>query len=185
MHRMLAMGTAVGAAFGCGKETTKAVDGPSRGCGSHDAQTQSQPDANASTGGSGASGSSGGYAVVDPMPPPARCPGVAATLKPVAKFEKGEAGALELAITIPAPTGRDDFKYVNDAPPYVYGCTVVSHAVTKKGAVVRVRPTAGLKNVSVSVKTMCNQGPGTMMASVQWTEAPTVATKPLVTLNEY
>jgi hypothetical protein len=174
MQRMLAMGTAVGAVFACGKETK--TDGTeSRGCG----KTKGV-DPNASSG-----GGSSGYAVVDPMPTPAHCPGTAAKITPVVSFESGDGGALDIVLVLSMPADMVDFKYVNDAPAYVYGGKVVSHEVTAKGVKTRIAVEATATNASLSVKTTCNAGPGTIMANIAWAGAPKKGLVPVVSLNEY
>src|SRR5436190_21723735 len=75
MQRLLATAAAVGVAtVSCGKE--KAATDPSgehKGCGKKGSSSGDQT-------------SSSGYAVVDPMPPPALCPDVAPTVKATATF---------------------------------------------------------------------------------------------------
>jgi hypothetical protein len=174
---MVALGSAAGIVYGVGTSESAASDGSESGGGGGCGKTTKGP----SSSGCGNSG----YAVVDPMPPPAHCPGIAQTLAPTAAFEAGDAGALVLAMRLPLPKDRADFKYVDDAPAYVYGCKVVSHAVEAEGTTTRVTVDPGVTSVSVSVKTTCNQGPGTIMANVSWTGAPKPGDHPNVSLNEY
>ncbi len=172
MERLLAVGAAVGVTVGCGKEN---ANGASRGCGKKD------PNASSREG-------SSGYEVVDAMPPPAHCPGMAAHIAATATIEKGERwGDISLVVTLPPPdTKEDELTYVADAPVVVYGGTLLVSATSKDGGITaRVGFDPGVTHVTVSVKTMCKRGPGTIMASVSWTGEANPGTKPAVTLSEY
>lgn len=181
MQRMLTMGTAVTAAFACGK--THGTE-QARGCGK---AGPSLPDANLST----TSGSSG-YAVVDPVPPPAHCPGSAASIVAKAslvKARKNDAGAaLAVVLVLEPPTspGQPDFHFVNDAPAYVYGGTVVSHMVVRDGkatTIVAIPP--GTTNATISVKATCSMGPTTIMAGLTIPPNAKAGDTVAVSVNEY
>lgn len=174
MQRLLAAAAAVGvASFACGKE--KAPNDPStepNGCGKKSKPIQ---DPNTSSGGSS------GYAVVDPMPPPAHCPDVAPNVKATATFEQGDGGKLVLKVHFPMPIGRSDWSYVKDSPPMTYTGALVASEVKADGVHVVVTPDLTGRNANVSVKGNCDKGPGTLSAMISWTGDP----KPGMTANIY
>ncbi len=177
MQRLLATAAAVGVAtVSCGKEKT-ATDpsGERQGCGKKPGSSGDP---------SSSSGQSSGYAVVDPMPPPAHCPDVAPTVKATATWIQGDGGALLLDVFFPNPP-RADYKYVKDAQPTVYTGTMTSHTVKDDGVHVFVTPDPTAKNTSVSVKGTCDKGPGTLTANVSWAEAPKVGGVTVVYVSEY
>lgn len=175
LQRMATLGTAVTATFACGK--TSGTE-ESHGCGKN--PLASQPDANATMTSSGSSG----YAVVDPVPTPAFCPGVAAATKATAKLEKAAGGTRVVTVTLDAPVTVPGFKFVNDAPANAYAATVASQQITDTKAVTKLSFPAETTNVAFSVKTMCNQGPGTLHAAVTIEKGPKGETA-VVVLNEY
>lgn len=158
MHRMLATAAALGIALGCGKTTgPKAAPGDKRGCGGDKAGGGGE------LGGSSGDMSSSGYAVVDPMPPPAHCPGIADAIAATATRE-GDV----VVVRFPLPSNRADYKYMTDSPAYAYDATVVSSAVKDGAIVVTLRPESGVRRFGVSVKGFCDAGPSTISADVSW-----------------
>lgn len=163
MQRLLAtaaaLGVTTGAAaleIGCGK-TTK-VPGE-EGDGKDGKTTPPKPTDTANT---------SGYAVVDPMPPPAHCAGVAKLVRATAKFAKQANGDIHLEVRFPNPVGRDDFKY-NGKAATSYGGAVVSSAQKPDAVTVIIKPDANATNATITVKGNCNAGPSSVMAQVTWT----------------
>ena len=81
MQRLLATAAAVGVAS-AGVGTVAATGAATAGCG----KSTKVPDGKTDGGAVENNGNTSGYAVVDPMPPPAHCPGVARTVAASAKF---------------------------------------------------------------------------------------------------
>jgi len=183
MQRMLATATAVAVAgtgsISCGKEV-KNGGSEKQGCGSK---------IKGSTSSSSGESSSSGYAVVDPMPTPAFCPGISKIITPSARLSE-EGGVLRLTLTLSKPTARDDWKYVSDAPVTIMNGTMEKTVVLPDGTitvVAKVDPSlvdSGSVSMNIAVKGTCNQGPTTISASVSWSGKAKTAT-PLVYLNEF
>lgn len=174
MQRLLAAATATTAATGaasisCGKTTIDATDANhQRGCGKA----------------RGGDMGSSGYAVVDPVPPPAHCPEIGPLIKAQAVFVENE-GVLQLVVTLSMPPDRPDFKYVADAPVVVYGGTLVKSEVKGDGVTATLTVPSTATSVSVSAKGVCNQGPSTLSASVNWNGVPKLGTTLLPYVNQY
>ncbi len=148
----VAVAAAGAAAAGCGK-STKVPDATGGG-------TTTTPENN---------GNTSGYAVVDPMPPPAHCAGVAKTVAASAKFVKGDPAGAFLMVRFPTPKGRDDYKYLEKAVSVSYGGSVLKTDVKPDAITVTVKPDAGVESVTVTVKGHCDAGPSNIMARVTWT----------------
>ncbi len=114
--------------------------------------------------------SSGGYGVVDPMPPPARCSGIAATIKGTATKK---AQAVEITLSKP---GRADAQYDESTAPRVDG-GAVSSVTHKDGALTMVvsrSPDAGSPPpgapaeppLYVTVAVQCSAGPAHLRVEV-------------------
>ena len=117
----------------------------------------------AGAGGAGASGASsssgGGYGVVDPLPPPARCEGVAATSPATAVWKDAMDGSgLIIELQLPKP-GRTDASYEEQTPPLLSGATLVSSTNTAGALTLELAPAAGAL-VDVNLGVTCAAGPG-------------------------
>jgi len=175
MQRLVATAAALGATtglaavdLGCGKTTKVPGDNEPDGKGG----TPKPPD----------TGNTSGYAVVDPMPPPAHCAGVAQLVRATAKFVK--AGTeVQLEVRFPNPVGRDDFKYSGTAATS-YGGKVVTTAQKPDAVTVTIKPDATATNATITVKGNCNAGPSSVMANVTWTGPITEKTSATITLND-
>lgn len=106
---------------------------------------------------------SSGYGVVDPMPPPAVCPGADATIKGTAMFEAHGAGEVLIAVQLQAAT-LEQFSYVDDEP-LATGGTVVTHGRIGSSYEARIRvdsattPTPeGLRTATLEVPFSCKNG---------------------------
>lgn len=178
MQRMLTMGAAVGLAFGCGKTTKPAeAGGESRGCGKGSATNDDAGANNVTT--------STGYAVVDPVPTPAYCPNLAQKIHATALAVESDAGDLLVDVYFPLVGDRPDVKYVADATPVAYAATVVQTWHQKGGVTVRVKPQGDTQNASVSVKIMCDHGPGTISANLSMPKRPKPGQGVAVYVSEY
>ena len=126
---------------------------------------------------------SGGYAVVDPMPSPARCLGVAYSIKATAVLSKG---VITLDMSDPATTGAafqtTDAGLVDLS---IGNGTLVSQTRTASGLRVLVTPSPGVGAVTVNVSVSCAAGPGTVVANVMWGTNPDGGTDVTVNLSEY
>jgi hypothetical protein len=95
-----------------------------------------------------------GYAVVDPMPPPARCAGMASGIKVTTKWKN--ATTLELTLGTPTMSGS---RYDLVEAPQVYGATLKKKTVTAKQVTLVLDLPAGTQGVSASVAATCSAGP--------------------------
>ncbi len=110
-----------------------------------------------------------GYAVVDPMPSPARCYGAAASLAGKAQWKQDATGMyVELTITIAPSSGVASTVTSFDKATNVMGANTISSDVRPTGIVVRARPLAGNTFMSASVGVQCGGGslPGAVVASL-------------------
>lgn len=182
MQRLLATAAAMGVASGAiGTAGVAAAGAAATGCG----KSTKVPDANGGTTTPENNGNTSGYAVVDPMPPPAHCPGVAQTVAASAKFVAGDAGGGPLLVVrFPNPKGRDDYKYLKDAVSVSYGGTVVKKEVTPDAVTVTVKPEPTAQNATVTVKGHCDAGPSNIMAQVTWTGPMKEGTVATINLND-
>jgi hypothetical protein len=175
MQRLIATAAALG--------VTTGASALELGCG----KTTKVPGESDDAGGTGAkppdTGNTSGYAVVDPMPPPAHCAGVAKLVRASAKFVKQANGELYLEVRFPNPVGRDDFKY-NNKVATSYGGTVSSTAQKPDAVFVVVKPDANATNATITVKGNCNAGPSSVMAHVTWTGPITEKTAPTISLDD-
>ena len=105
-----------------------------------------------------------GYLVVDMLPAPARCAGLANASSSTAAFaSQGGQLVLELIVRLP---GTGGFKLVG-APSAMGGATVVSHVYSNNGmqALVRLRVPTSATSASVSLPVSCGSaGTGTLYA---------------------
>jgi len=191
MQRLLAAATAVTVAssVSCGKERSKGAE--SKGCGSPGDKTKDTPDGGTTS--SDLPDADLGYAVVDPMPTPAYCPGVGKLISAKAKMVD-EGGILHVVVTFSTIKSRPDFKYVNDSNATAWNGTALSTKHGPDGTVVKVRldPTtadagSNRPDLRVSVHSTCNAGPQQISGVITWPKgAPvTASTTPLVVVEEY
>jgi hypothetical protein len=103
-----------------------------------------------------------GYAVVDPVPPPAACPGLASEIHTSARWKKTAGGTVAVEVVLPASSGADHVTYGGAADISVYGGTLASVPAPGTSQTFLVEPNAGLGAVSVSVSLKCNARPATL-----------------------
>jgi hypothetical protein len=133
---------------------------------------------------SGENGTTGGYAVVDPMPPPAQCLGVAATINASAKWKAKDDGAgFVIEITFGKP-GRADANYTPGDPGQTYSGKIISNTLTDGSATVVLEPTAGATFANVSIAATCTQGNGHVSAELNLSSPPSAGAAIPLTLSD-
>jgi hypothetical protein len=112
-----------------------------------------------------------GYLVVDMLPAPARCMGLANSSTSTGSFTFVQGGQLVLEVIVRLPSAGG-FKLIGT--PTAVGGAVVSQAYSNNStqAVVRVRTPATSRSVGVSLPVSCgNAGNGTLYANATFTAA--------------
>ena len=184
MQRLLATAAAVGVAS-AGVGAVAATGAAAAGCGKSTKVPDGKSDGSAAVDNNG---NTSGYAVVDPMPPPAHCPGVAKAVAASAKFVAGDAGSAVLVVRFPNPKGRDDYTYLKDAVSVAYGGAVLKTEVKPDAVTVTVKPdatsTTSAATVTVTVKGHCDAGPSSIMARVSWTGLAKEGTAAILNLDD-
>lgn len=97
-----------------------------------------------------------GYGVVDPMPPPAKCSGAAASIKAVGTWKTDKSGPY-VEVKLPKPT-MPDAKYDRKTPPYASGGKVGGITFVGDDMIVHVVPDAGSPTVWVYTSVTCTAG---------------------------
>lgn len=111
-----------------------------------------------------------GYGVVDPMPPPASCTGLAQTIAAGAVWKKDKSDmVLELKLGRP---GRADGQYVTTEKPSVYGAKLLSSKVSVDTVSLRLLPDANARSIQVSVAASCSQGPSHVAIFLDTSQPP-------------
>lgn len=172
MRRLLAVSVAATAALGCSKEDQPAIrpEDPSK---MKKANPEPEPTTVTTTSPSVTStvpttSPTPTYAVVDPLPPPAACPGLAASIKASAAWKSVDGGAF-LELKLPKP-GRADAKYgKTPTTTPVYGGKLLSISASGGGVTVQVVPDAGSKDVYVYIEAECSTGTERVYASMSFT----------------
>jgi len=94
-----------------------------------------------------------GFAVVDPVPPPARCPNLAEQLTVTGSYVMG-ANGLEIHVTITAPANRTDVSFAD--PVSVEGGTLVSSSPGAELALT-LTPQANMTLINVNISVSCKE----------------------------
>jgi len=110
----------------------------------------------------------GGYAVVDPMPPPAKCYGLGVVA--TATWVTTDAGARAIALEISDPT-YSGASFTPD-PVNVLSGTLVSTETSPSGRKVVVVPEPGRGSVIMTLDVRCTAGPGAINISASWGSTP-------------
>jgi hypothetical protein len=118
-------------------------------------------------------GNTGGYGVVDPMPAPAQCMGVAETIQATAVWKAKEGGGFVVELTLSKP-GRADASYVAGEQVSSWNGKITAAQVTADSAVITIEPPAGEPNANALVGVTCTQGAGHVFAALD-VSAPPVA----------
>ncbi|HEY2367822.1 MAG TPA: hypothetical protein VGH87_15600 [Polyangiaceae bacterium] len=133
-----------------------------------------------------------GYLVVDMLPAPARCLGVASASKVTAKFHR-DAGrvVLDLVIALPTSGAASGTKFIGSGATSAWSANIVSSSFRSSNTVANVRlqptsSTAVLASMGAQLQVSCgSRGNGTLGISVTYNSPPTESTVPNVTLNDY
>ena len=127
-----------------------------------------------------------GYAVVDPMPAPALCRGLANSTTTTAVFKKDAGGIyLELTATLPPGQAWAGTTFLPGSQPSPWSGTVISSQITANKATVKMRPTANSTSVGVQLSISCSAGAGSIAFNATFTASPTETTKPTITKYDY
>jgi hypothetical protein len=127
-----------------------------------------------------------GYAVVDPMPAPALCRGLATATTTTAVFKKDATGIyLEITATLPTGTTWTGTTFVAGQSPSPWSGTIVSSQITANKATVKMRPTAASTNIGVQLSITCSAGGGSIAFNATYPANPTETTKPTLAKYDY
>jgi hypothetical protein len=127
-----------------------------------------------------------GYAVVDPMPAPARCMGLANATNATAVFKKDAGGLyLEITATLPTSSAWSGTAFTQGQTPSAWSGTVASSQVTATKATVKMRPTAGSQDIGVQLSISCAAGSGSIAVTANFSASPTESTKPTLQKHDY
>ncbi len=125
----------------------------------------------------------GGYAVVDPMPSPARCPGVVYSLTAKATISPSDAGQL-ITIDIDGPAAFD-LDDAGDVHASVSNGKLVSQSRTPTGLRFVIQPAALVGGFTLTLASTCDAGPASIVANVSWGTSADGGQETRVTLSEY
>jgi hypothetical protein len=122
-----------------------------------------------------------GYLVVDMLPAPARCLGIAPNAKSSGKFRR-DAGTLVIDLVVTLTTSGATF---TGAAATAWSAQVVSTHILNNSTVasVRVQPTGA--NLGVSLAVSCPQGTGTLAVDVSYTGTAAEGTPVSLALHDY
>ena len=123
-----------------------------------------------------------GYAVVDPLPPPAVCPGLAATIGASASWKTDKSGAY-VELRMPK-SSRADVKLKRTEAPTAYSAKVASVAWVGDDMVLRVVPDAGATMAYVYVAAECSKGGEHVYAQLDLSGGAKPGSSVTVTLND-
>lgn len=134
-----------------------------------------------------------GYLVVDMLPAPARCLGVASASKVSAKFTRsGGSIVLDVIITLPASGAAAGTKFTNIAGASAWSATIVASTLASSNTVAHVtlQPTtsgsATSASMGVQLQVSCgSRGNGTLGVNVTYSNPPSLGTVPTVSLHDY
>jgi hypothetical protein len=185
MHRLLAVAAAAGAlGTACTKEATNDTintGDPSKDRTAVDpsaAGTTTPPAQNtvATASGETTSGPPGGYAVVDPLPPPAQCAGAAETVAATATWKASGDGGVAIEVRLRKPSNKD-FAYSRKSKVTPYDATIVATSMTGGDLVVTIVPDKGETSVGIYVPIDCPPRDGSVTVQIDLSGAPS-GTKP-------
>lgn len=130
------------------------------------------------------SGTSSGYGVVDPMPVPSRCIGVAAGIKASAAWKQGD-GGLVIELTLSKPT-QADASYNTTDKPDISGMTVTSVDVKDGAMTLTLTPTAqGASYFWLNIAIACAAGPAHINVNLTPGTASAGAAIPVTLSDQY
>ncbi len=190
MQRMVATATAVGTAAACSKPDATA--GPQTvtlpPTTTSDASAPAPPPPTASVSATASApeppptGPPGhGYLVVDMLPAPALCAGIAASTTTSAAYQLGKGGGVVLRVTVKLGGGAT----WSGVPPTSWGSVMQSHTTNASKDVVDVYVKPQAAQIGISLPITCSKGPGTLSTSVNGPPAPKPGDATNVNVYEY
>jgi hypothetical protein len=134
-----------------------------------------------------------GYLVVDMLPAPARCLGVAAASKVTAKFHRdGGHMVLDVIVSLPTSGAAAGTKFIGSGANSAWSATIVASTLASSNTVAHVtlQPTtsgsSSLASMGVQLQVSCGaRGNGTLGVNVDYSNPPSPGTVPSVTLHDY
>ncbi len=134
-----------------------------------------------------------GYLVVDMLPAPARCLGVAGASKVTAKFHRdGGHMVFDLVVSLPTSGAAAGTKFIGSGANSAWSATIVSSSIRSSNTVanVRLQPTtsgsASIASMGVQLDVSCGaRGNGVITVNVNYASPPTESTVATVTLHDY
>ena len=119
-----------------------------------------------------------GYAVVDPMPPPASCVGLASTVKASTKWKSAKLLQIELGTP-----SMPNSSYDASTAPQVYGGTVKTKTITKKHVTLVIELAKDSSYVTAYVSASCPSGTQHLSISITSNDGSPLAKATPFTLN--
>ena len=127
-----------------------------------------------------------GYAVVDPMPAPARCMGLAAASKATAAFKRhGADWALEITLTLPTNAAWTGTAFPPGATLSPWSGTLVSSNLTSHTAKAVLRVAPGSSSAGLTFPVTCAAGSGSVALTATFSGAPSASTKVSLSQVDY
>jgi hypothetical protein len=126
-----------------------------------------------------------GYLVVDMLPAPARCLGIASSTKATGKFRRDAAGlVVDLVITL-ATSGTPTATFAGSSAT-AWSAQIISSSFRSSATVALVRTLPTGSNFGVSLQVSCGpQGIGTLAVNVSYTGTASESTPVSLTLHDY
>jgi hypothetical protein len=121
-------------------------------------------------------GCNGGYQTVDPVPPPARCSGLADSIEATVAWTAS--GTIVLKLGKPTFTGSS---YTNTVPP-VSGGILVKADIQADSASIEIRPSQG--EVEVIIDANCPSGAQQLLATFSVSMIPDGGTLPVSLIDQ-
>ena len=125
-----------------------------------------------------------GYLVVDMLPAPARCLGLASATKASARFHASASGpVLEIVVTLPSTGNLAGSKW--DGTASAWSGQVQSSSFHGPVATVRVKPAAATTSLGVSLGVSCGAAGSGAIAVTATFAGPAAGTSASLTLQDY
>lgn len=131
--------------------------------------------------GDGTAGSA--YGVVDPMPPPAQCMGMAGTITATAVWKAKEGGGLVIELTLGKP-GRVDASYLAEEAGSESSAKIIAKQISADSVVLTLEPEPGATSAGVQIGAQCNQGKGHVSAHLNLAAPPAAGQEVPVLLSD-
>ncbi len=131
----------------------------------------------------------GGYAVVDPMPNPARCPSNVYGMSPTAKLVTTDAGQMQVEVELTSPPGLPPPSF--DADDAGALSVAVSNGTldsqSRSGTTFRflVTPAKGVGAIALTLQVTCDAGSSAIVANVDWGTTADGGKDVRIRLSEY